>query len=90
MNQGKARAGVVNALQATRTFFIFSSSDFLFPSVMRRLSPPQVSQDWENLDMYFGWFDGDATAYQMLVDRYLDATGVQDVYFESEQSFRPW
>ncbi|MBA3441853.1 MAG: hypothetical protein H0T92_18500 [Pyrinomonadaceae bacterium] len=30
-----------------------------------------------------GGFDGDATAYQMLTDRYLDADGVQDVYFES-------
>ena len=33
-----------------------------------------------------GGFDGDATAYQMLVDGYLDATGVQDVYFEAEQA----
>jgi len=33
-----------------------------------------------------GGFDGDATAYQMLEDGYLDATGVQDVYFEAEQS----
>jgi len=30
-----------------------------------------------------GGFDGDATAYQMLVEGYLDADGVQDVYFES-------
>ena len=33
-----------------------------------------------------GRFDGDATAYKMLQDGYLDATGVQDVYFETEQS----
>jgi ABC-type sugar transport system substrate-binding protein len=33
-----------------------------------------------------GGFDGDATAYQMLKDGYLDATGVQDVYFEAQQS----
>ena len=31
-----------------------------------------------------GGFDGDATAYQMLRDGYLDADGVQNVYFESE------
>jgi ABC-type sugar transport system substrate-binding protein len=33
-----------------------------------------------------GGFDGDATAWRMLVDGYLDATGVQDVFFESEAS----
>ena len=33
-----------------------------------------------------GGFDGDATAYQMLVDGYLDADGVQDMFFESEQA----
>ena len=38
--------------------------------------------------MILGGFDGDATAYQMLVEKYLDATGVQDVYFEAEQTVR--
>jgi len=33
-----------------------------------------------------GGFDGDATAWQMMSDGYLDATGVQDVYFEAEAS----
>jgi ABC-type sugar transport system substrate-binding protein len=33
-----------------------------------------------------GGFDGDATAYQMMKEGYLDATGVQDVYFEAEAS----
>ena len=36
--------------------------------------------------MLLGGFDGDATAFQMLKDGYLDATGVQDVYFEAQQS----
>ena len=31
-----------------------------------------------------GGFDGDATAYRMLEDGYLDATGVQDVFFEAQ------
>ena len=35
-----------------------------------------------------GGFDGDATAYQMMKDGYLDATGVQDVYFEAEASVK--
>jgi ABC-type sugar transport system substrate-binding protein len=33
-----------------------------------------------------GGFDGDATAYQMLIDGYLDADGVQDVFFEAKAS----
>ncbi len=83
-NQEKALAGVTNALQANPDInFIFTSSDFLFPSLVSAL---------KNADKYFpvdhekhvllGGFDGDAMAYQMLVDGYLDADGVQDVYYE--------
>lgn len=87
-NQEKARAGVVNALQANPDIsFIFSSSDFLFPSVVAALkSANKYHRIGEPGHVILGGFDGDATAYQMLVDRYLDATGVQDVYFEAEQS----
>ena len=87
-NQEKARAGVVNALQAHPDIsFIFSSSDFLFPSVIAALkSANKYHRIGEPGHVILGGFDGDATAYQMLVDRYLDATGVQDVYFEAEQT----
>jgi len=87
-NQEKARAGVVNALQANPDIsFIFSSSDFLFPSVIAALKSVNKYQKLgEPGHVILGGFDGDATAYQMLVDGYLDATGVQDVYFEAEQS----
>jgi len=87
-NQEKARSGVVNALQANPDIsFIFSSSDFLFPSVVAALkSANKYHKLGEPGHVILGGFDGDATAYQMLVDRYLDATGVQDVYFEAEQS----
>jgi ABC-type sugar transport system substrate-binding protein len=87
-NQEKARAGVVNALQANPDItFIFSSSDFLFPSVVAALkSANKYHKLGEPGHVILGGFDGDATAYQMLVDGYLDATGVQDVYFEAEQS----
>lgn len=87
-NQEKARAGVVNALQANPDIsFIFSSSDFLFPSVVAALkSANKYHRLGEAGHVILGGFDGDATAYQMLVDGYLDATGVQDVYFEAEQS----
>jgi inositol transport system substrate-binding protein len=87
-SQEKALAGVTNALQANPDIdFIFSSSDFLFPAVISAL---------KNADKYhpighpkhviLGGFDGDAMAYRMLNEQYLDADGVQDVYFECRAS----
>lgn len=85
-NQEKAQAGLVNALQANPDInFIFSSSDFLFPSVVSALkSSGKYKKIGEPGHVLLGGFDGDGTAYQMLVDRYLDADGVQDVYFEAK------
>ncbi len=87
-NQEKAQAGVVNALQANpQISFIFSSSDFLFPSIVSALtSAGKYKRTGEPGHVILGGFDGDATAYQMLSTGYLDATGVQDVYFEVEAS----
>jgi ABC-type sugar transport system substrate-binding protein len=87
-NQEKALAGVTNALQAHPEIeFIFTSSDFMFPSIISAL---------KNADKYYpighehhvilGGFDGDAMAYQLLRDKYLDADGVQDVQFECAQA----
>ncbi len=85
-NQEKAQAGVVNALQANPDIsFIFTSSDFLFPSIVSALkSTGKYKKVGEPGHVILGGFDGDATAWQMLNDGYLDATGVQDVYFEVE------
>jgi ABC-type sugar transport system substrate-binding protein len=85
-NQEKAQAGVVNALQANPDIsFIFTSSDFLLPSIVSALkSAGKYKKLGELGHVLLGGFDGDATAYQMLKDGYLDATGVQDVYFEVE------
>lgn len=85
-NQEKAQAGVVNALQANPDIsFIFTSSDFLFPSIVSALkSTGRYKKVGEPGHVILGGFDGDATAWQMLSDGYLDATGVQDVYFEVE------
>ena len=89
-NQEKAQAGVVNALQANPDIsFIFTSSDFLFPSIVSALkSAGKYRKIGEPGHVILGGFDGDATAYQMLVDGYLDADGVQDVYFEVEACVR--
>ena len=89
-NQEKAQAGVVNALQANPDIsFIFTSSDFLFPSIISALkSAGKYHKIGEPGHVLLGGFDGDATAFQMLKDGYLDATGVQDVYFEAQESVR--
>jgi ABC-type sugar transport system substrate-binding protein len=87
-NQEKAQAGVVNGLQANPDIsFIFTSSDFLLPSIVSALKSANKYHKSGHPDhVILGGFDGDATAYQMLKAGYLDVTGVQDVYFEAEAS----
>jgi ABC-type sugar transport system substrate-binding protein len=87
-NQEKALAGVTNALQAHPDInFIFASSDFLFPSVIQAL---KSTNKWKKIGekghVILGGFDGDDGAYKLLKDGYLDATGVQDMYYESEHA----
>ncbi len=83
-NQEKALAGVTNALQAHPDIdFIFSSSDFLFPSVVSALrNADKYHPVGHENHVLLGGFDGDASAYKMLLAGYLDADGVQDVYYE--------
>jgi inositol transport system substrate-binding protein len=85
-NQEKAQAGVVNGLQAHPDIsLIFTSSDFLLPSIVSALrSAGKYHKAGEPGHVILGGFDGDAMAYRMLQEGYLDATGVQDVYFEAE------
>src|SRR5688500_10993955 len=89
-NQEKALSGVTNALQANPDInFIFTSSDFLFPSIVSALKAAgKYKKVGEEGHVLLGGFDGDATAYRMLADGYLDADGVQDVYFECRESVR--
>ncbi len=86
-NQEKAQAGVTNALQANPDItFIFTSSDFLLPSIVSALKAAgRYKKSGEPGHVILGGFDGDATAWQMLNDGYLDATGVQNVYFEARK-----
>ncbi|TBL76538.1 sugar ABC transporter substrate-binding protein [Paenibacillus thalictri] len=87
-NQEKALAGVTNALQANPDInFVFSSTDFLFPSLVSALKAAnKYKKIGEPGHVILGGFDGDDTAYKMLKDNYLDADGVQDVYFESKSA----
>jgi len=89
-NQEKAQAGVVNALQAHPGIrLVFTSSDFLFPSIVSALKAAgKYRKIGDPGHVILGGFDGDATAYAMLREGYLDATGVQDVYFEASESVR--
>ncbi|MCX6626228.1 MAG: sugar ABC transporter substrate-binding protein [Candidatus Solibacter sp.] len=84
-NQEKALAGITNALQAHPAIdVIFVSSDLLLPSVVSALkSRGRYHKAGEPGHVVLGGFDGDATAYRMLTEGYLDATGVQDVGFDT-------
>jgi inositol transport system substrate-binding protein len=87
-NQEKALAGVTNALQAHPDLgLIFTSSDFMLPSIASALkNANRYRKAGEEGHVILGGFDGDATAWRMLVDGYLDVTGVQDVFFEAESA----
>jgi inositol transport system substrate-binding protein len=85
-SQDVALGGVRNALQAHPDInFVFTSSDFLFPSLISALQEAgKYKKIGEAGHVLLGGFDGDSMAYRLLVDGYLDADGVQDVYFECE------
>ena len=89
-NQEKALAGVQSAMQANPDIgLIFTSSDFMFPSIKSVLSNlGKWKKHTEPGHIILGGFDGDATAYQLMADGYVDATGVQDVYWEAEQAIQ--
>lgn len=66
---------------------LFTSSDFLFPTIRSVLEPRGM---WvprgEDGHIMMAGLDGDATACQLIQDGYVDATGVQDLYFEAESA----
>ena len=38
--------------------------------------------------MLLGGFDGDANAYQLIADNYMDACGVQNLFLEVDMAFQ--
>ncbi len=87
-NQERALAGLQSAFQAHPDIsLVFTSSDFMLPSIKSVLSS---LGKWQRVGdeghVILGGFDGDPTAYSMMLDGYLDATGVQDVFWEAEQA----
>lgn len=65
--------------------FIFTSSDFLFPTIRSVLEPRGM---WvpagEPGHVILGGLDGDATACMLIEQGFVDATGVQDLFLEAE------
>ena len=85
-NADKAFGGLTNAFQANPDInFLFTSSDFMFPQIVQVM---QVADKYYPIDdpnhVVFGGFDGDATAYELMKDKYLDADGVQDLFYEAK------
>jgi ABC-type sugar transport system substrate-binding protein len=89
-NADKAFAGLTNAMQANPDInFLFTSSDFMLPQLQQVL---EVFDKWHKRGakghVVFGGFDGDANAYQLLQDGYLDACGVQNLFLEVDMAFK--
>jgi len=65
--------------------FIFTSSDFLYPQIKAVLEP---LGKWKTIGdpehVILGGLDGDSMAYKLMKDGYVDATGVQDLFFEAD------
>lgn len=81
-----ALANLQSAMQANPNVdFIFTSSDFLYPQIKAVLEP---SGKWKPIGdpnhVILGGLDGDSTAGRLMDEGYVDATGVQDLYFEAQ------
>jgi ABC-type sugar transport system substrate-binding protein len=85
-NADVAFSGLTNAFQANPDInFLFTSSDFLFPQIVQAMKTRNKFHPIGHPEhVIFGGFDGDATAYELLKDKYLDADGVQDLFKEAE------
>ena len=89
-NADKAFAGLTNAMQANPDIdFLFTSSDFMLPQIQQVL---ETFDKWHKIDedghVLLGGFDGDANAYQLIADNYMDACGVQNLFLEVDMAFQ--
>ena len=88
-NADKAFAGLTNAMQANPDIdFLFTSSDFMLPQIQQVL---ETFDKWHKIGedghVLLGGFDGDANAYQLIADGYMDACGVQNLFLEVDMAF---
>jgi inositol transport system substrate-binding protein len=64
---------------------LFTSSDFLFPTIRSVLEPKgKWVKAGQQGHVIMGGLDGDATACQLIKDGFVDATGVQDLFYEAK------
>jgi ABC-type sugar transport system substrate-binding protein len=81
-----AQAGLQAAMTANPGVdFLFTSSDFLYPTIQGILEP---MGKWVPVGdpnhVIMGGLDGDKTACSLMNDKFVDSTGVQDLYFEAD------
>jgi ABC-type sugar transport system substrate-binding protein len=81
-----AQANLEAALQRNPDVdFIFTSSDFMYPQIRAVLEP---LGKWKRIGepghVILGGVDGDTRAAQWMKDGYVDATGVQDLFYEAD------
>jgi inositol transport system substrate-binding protein len=83
---GVAQAGLQAAMTANPNIdFLFTSSDFLYPTIQGILEP---LGKWKPVGdpnhVIMGGLDGDKGACGFMEAKYVDATGVQDLYYEAD------
>lgn len=80
------QANLEAAMQANPNIdVLFTSSDFLFPQIQAVLEPlGRWKPVGEEGHVIMGGLDGDNRACGLIKDGYVDATGVQDLFFETE------
>jgi inositol transport system substrate-binding protein len=85
-NSQVALAGLEAAMTADPDIdFIFTSSDFLFPTIQSVLEPlGKWKKSGEEGHVILGGLDGDDGACKLIQDGFVDSTGVQDVYLEAQ------
>jgi ABC-type sugar transport system, periplasmic component len=81
-----ALANLKSALQSNPDIsLIFCGSDFLYPQIQAALEPLGL---WNKIGtdkhIILGAVDGDAGAGKLMDEGYVDATAVQDVYYETQ------
>lgn len=67
--------------------FLFTSSDFLFPTIRSVLEPRGMwVKAGDPKHVIMGGLDGDVTACGLIKEGYVDSTGVQDLFYEADAS----
>jgi len=67
--------------------FIFTSSDFLFPTIRSVLEPRGMwAPTGDPNHVLLAGLDGDATACMLIDQGYVDSTGVQNLFLEAEMT----